>query len=198
MGLDYAEQPYDYDNEADNKEVIRLKISDVLNNLHQILQHLSDPRKEAIKGILQEFIELFPDVPGQTTAAVHDVDVGGAMLIKQHAYRVNSAKHECIHKEVKYMLQNGIVEPNQSRWSSPCVLVPNPDGSYRFYTDFQNVVTKPDCNPLPRIDDGIDQIGSAQFISKFDLLKGYWQVPLSEHAKEISALLPQGGYINIL
>ena len=75
--LDYAEQSCDYDNEADNKEVIRLKNSDVLNNLDQVLQHLSDPRKEAIKGILLEFIKLFPDVPGRTTAAVHDVDVGG-------------------------------------------------------------------------------------------------------------------------
>ena len=104
MELDYAEQPCDYDNEADNKEIIRLKNSDVLNNLDQVLQHLSDSRKEAIKGILQEFIELFPDVPGRTTAAVHDVDIGGAMPIKQHAYRVNPAKRECIRKEVEYML----------------------------------------------------------------------------------------------
>ena len=58
-----------------------------------------------------------------------------------------------------------------------------------------NSVTKPDCHPLPRVDDCIDQIGSAQFISKFDLLKGYWQVPLSEHAQEISAFVtPDGLY----
>ena len=45
-----------------------------------------------------------------------------------------------------------------------------------------NSVTKPDCHPLLRIDDCIDQTGSAQFVSKFDLLEGYWQVPLSKHA----------------
>ena len=56
-------------------------------------------------------------------------------------------------------------------------------------------MTKPDCHPLPRIDDCIDQIGSAQFVSKFDLLKGYWQVPLSKRAQEISAFVtPDGLY----
>ena len=41
---------------------------------------------------------------------MHDVDVGEAMPIKQHAYRVNPVKHEYICKEVEYMPQNGIVE----------------------------------------------------------------------------------------
>ena len=31
---------------------------------------------------------------------------------------------------------------------------------------------------FPRVDDCIDQIGNAKYVSKFDLLKGYWQVPL--------------------
>ena len=104
-----------------------------------------------LKGILQEFMLIFPDAPGQTNAAMHDVDVGEAMPIKQHVYRVNPVKREYIHKEVEYMLQNGTVEPSQSQWSSPCVLVPKYDGSFRFCTDFQrmNAVTKPDCHPIP-------------------------------------------------
>ena len=36
-----------------------------------------------------------------------------------------------------------------------------------------NAVTKPDYHPLPQIDDCIDQVGGAQFVSKFNLLKGY-------------------------
>ena len=89
------------------------------------------------------------------------------------------------------MLQNGIIEQSQSQWSSPCVLVPKPDGSYRFCTDFWrvNAVTKSDSYPIPRVDDCIDQIGHAQYISKLGLLKGYQQVPLTERAKEISAFV---------
>ena len=46
---------------------------------------------------------------------------------------------------------------------------------------------KTDSYPIPRIDDCIDKIGNAKFVSKFDLLKGYWQVSLTDRAKEISA-----------
>ncbi len=89
------------------------------------------------------------------------------------------------------MLENGIAEPSSSSWASPCLLVEKSDKSSRFCTDYRkvNAVTKPDAYPLPRIEDCIDQVGSVQFVSKFDLLKGYWQVPLSPRAKEISAFI---------
>ena len=70
------------------------------------------------------------------------------------------------------MLDNGLIEPSTSQWSSPCVLVPKPDGSYRR----MNAMTKSDYHPIPRIDDCIDR----------KEVKGYWQVPLTERAKEVS------------
>jgi len=35
------------------------------------------------RELLREFAILFPDVPGRTTVAVHDVDVGDSPPIKQ-------------------------------------------------------------------------------------------------------------------
>ena len=52
-----------------------------------------------------------------------------------------------------------------------------------------NGVTKNDSFPIPRIDDCIDKIGHAKFVSKLDLLKGFWQVPLTEWAKKLSAFV---------
>lgn len=36
-------------------------------------------------------------------------------------------------------------------------------------------------------------MGSAKFVSKFDLLKGYWQVPLSKRARDIAAFITPSG-----
>lgn len=41
--------------------------------------------------------------------------------------------------------------------------------------------------------DCADQVGSAKFVSKFDLLKAYWQVPLSPRAREIAAFITPSG-----
>ncbi len=34
------------------------------------------------------------------------------------------------------------------------------------------------------MEDCVDRVGSANFVSKLDLLKGYWKVPLTPHATE--------------
>ena len=78
-----------------------------------------------IKALLVEFAVLFPDVPGKTVIAFHDVDTGNALPIKQHPYRVNPVKLMHMRNDIDCMLQNGIIEPSKSQWSSPCVLVPN-------------------------------------------------------------------------
>ena len=97
--------------------------------------------------------------------------------------------------EIQYMLENGIAEPSSSSWASPCLLVEKSDKSPRFCTDYRkvNAVSKPDAYPLPRMEDCIDQVGAARFVSKFDLLKGYWQIPLTDRAKEISAFITPSG-----
>ena len=97
--------------------------------------------------------------------------------------------------EIKYFLGNGIVEPSSSSWASPCTMVPKSDDTPRFCTDIRkgNAVTKPDSFPLPRMEDCVDEIGHAKFVSKLDLLKGYWQVPLTHRAREISAFVRPNG-----
>ena len=127
----------------------------------------------------------------------HDVDVGNAPPIKEHPHRLNPTKATYLDQEIQYLLDNDFIEPSQSNRSSPCILVSKPDGSYRMCTDYREVnnLTKSDNFPIPRIDDCVDKIGNAKYVSKFDLLKGFWQIPLSERAKEISAFVtPRGLY----
>ena len=103
--------------------------------------------------------------------------MGEAKPIKQRFYRVSEDKQRYLNAEIKYMLVNRVAEPSFSSWASPCLLVPKSDNTPRFCSDLDrkvNSVTKPDAFPLPRMDDCIDQVGSAKFVSKFDLLKGYW------------------------
>ena len=173
----------------DSYQSARLKNSDYLTNIDDKLSHMSDIQKAEVIGLLREYEALFPDVPTKTTAAEHDVIVTTSEPIRQHPYRLNPIKLKYLRDEIQYMLDNDIIEPSTSGWSSPCILVPKSDGSYRFVTDFRkvNAVSKSDSYPIPRIDDCIDKLGDATFVSKFDLMKGFWQVPLTQRAKEITA-----------
>ena len=84
---------------------------------------------------------------------------------------------------------------SHTNYSFPCILVPKLDGMYRICTDYrnENLVTKSDSFPIPRINDFIDGIGSAKCVTKFDLLKGLWQVPLTDRARRILAFTTADG-----
>jgi len=109
--------------------------------------------------LINNFIQIFSDVPSTTNVVCHDVEVvGDATPCEQHPYRVNPLKLQAMQKEIKYMLENGIIEYSHSDW---CILVPKPDGSFRLCTDFRklNAIMKTDSYPIPRIDDCIDRVG---------------------------------------
>jgi hypothetical protein len=128
-----------------------------------------------LKQLVHEYEHLFPDIPTRTDIIKHDVIVEDSIPIKQHPYRMSPKKQEYLRKEVKYLLENDFIEPSQNNYSSPCLLVPKPDGTYRMCTDYRklNNVTKSDSFPIPRIDDCIYRIGNAKYVIKFDLLKGF-------------------------
>lgn len=169
----------------------RLQNSEVLKDLSSFLSHLSDSCATDVQNLIGSFPELFYDVPSRTHVLHHDIDVGDHLPVKQHPYRVNPAKRAIMKSEVQYLVDNGLAEPSSSPWSSPCLLIPKPDHTFRFCTDYRkvNAKTKPDSFPLPRMEDCVDRVGSARFVTKLDLLKGYWQVPLTPRAAEISAFV---------
>jgi len=159
------------------------------------LDHLPVVEKDQLKQLLSEYKHLFPDIPTRTNKIFHDVDIGDSLPVKQHPYRLNPVKQKYLHDEIQYLLENDFIEPSNSSWSSPCILVPKPDGTYRMCTDYRKIInlTKSDSFPLKRIDDCIDKIGKAKYITKIDLLKGFYQVPLTERAKELSAFVTPDG-----
>lgn len=173
----------------------RLKNSESLEKLDTLLSHLSDSQRVELSKMIRKYPVLFGDVPSRTTWIEHDIDVGNAQPIKQRFYRMAPKKLKYLDAEIDYMVKNNIARPSSSSWASPCILVPKPDDTARFCTDMRKVnsVTKSDCFPLPRMEDCIDRVGSANFVSKFDLLKGYWQVPLSKRAQEIAAFVTPSG-----
>ena len=193
-----AEKEEDTESEVrlgNDQQPIKLQNSKILNDLGTKLSHLPLVQRKELAEVITQYREVFPDVPSKTNLIEHDVDVGDSAPIKQHPYRVSPMKKELLDREVQYMLKNDIIEESQSNWSSPCILVPKHDGGFRFCTDFRKVndKTKSDSFPIPRIADCIDQIGNAKFVSTFDMLKGYWQVPLTQRAREISAFVTPSG-----
>jgi hypothetical protein len=132
---------------------------------------------------------------GRTNVVQHDIDTGNTHPIRQPHRRLLMAQQEVCDREIKSMLDKGVIERGQSPWASPVVLVKKKDGSVRFCVDYRklNAVTTFDAYPLPRIDETLESLGGAKWFTTLDLLSGYWQVGLTPEAKLKSAFCVRSG-----
>ena len=133
------------------------------------------------------------DKVGCKTLVEHKI-VTDSEPIKQRAYRVSPIVQERIDKEVKYMLENDIIESSTSTWSSPVVMVQKKDGSQRFCVDYRclNRVTKKDAYPIPSIATILDRLRNAKYFSSLDIKSAYWQVPVAVDSREYTAFTISG------
>ena len=108
------------------------------------------------------------------------INVESATPIRQQTYRLPEAR-KIVKKELDNTLDQGIVQPSHSPWALPIVLLENKDGDVRSCVDYRmlNQVSKFD-NPMAHIDEVLESVGCAQFISTLNLAKGYWQIPVTE------------------
>ena len=109
------------------------------------------------------------------------------------------ALKDVVDTEVTQMLEQGVVKPSSSPWSSPIVMVKKKDGSWRFCVDYRklNSVTRQDAYPLPRIDATIDSLAGATYFTTLDLASGYWQVEVEEQDKKKTAFSTPKGHLNL-
>ena len=64
------------------------------------------------------------------------------------------------------MLAGGQIEPSDSPWSAPVVLVTKKDGGTQFCVDYHRL-------NLARIDDTLDMLAGKRWFSTLDLASGY-------------------------
>jgi hypothetical protein len=133
-----------------------------------------------------EDIGMVADIYGQ-----HDIELSDEKPIKQRPYVIPYAKEQVVKECVEKILKMDIIEPSNSNWASPIVLVKKPDGSERFCVDYRkvNAVTIKDSFPMPNIENRLNKLHGSRFFTSLDCISGYWQIKLTERAKLISAFI---------
>lgn len=154
-----------------------------------------------LRKLLGEYPGVFQSIPLRTTLIEHYIRTGMAQPLRLTSYRLPQTYRDTVKKALDEMLSAGIIESSTSEWNVPIVLVKKKDQSLRLCVDYRkfNQISEGDAYPMPRIDELIDRVGGATYISTFDLVKGYWQVPVAEEDKAKTAFsIPFGLYHNAI
>lgn len=121
-------------------------------------QHLDNETRNKILQLLDEYQDIFV-LPGNklktTPLLEHHINTGDAEPVFKRPYPVPHALREELRIQIDKMLEDGIITPSTSAWSSPVLLVKKKGGTpdkplYRPVIDYRglNAVTKKDRMPV--------------------------------------------------
>lgn len=155
--------------------------------------HLNIDEAKELQVFLENLFSKVPDGLGCTTLVEHKIKTT-AEPIKQRFYPISPALQKYVYAELDDMLEKGIIEPSNSPWSSPIVMVKKPDGSYRFCVDYRklNKVTERDAYPLPLVANTLEKLRDARYLSSLDIKSAYWQVPVASESQPMTAFTVPG------
>lgn len=99
----------------------------------KINKQLKGEQRRQLQQVQDNFEEVLKGKPGQTTLTEHKIRVTkSSRPIRQNPYRIPYAYLTAVEKELDEMLREGIIEPSESDWASPMVILKKKDDSLRI------------------------------------------------------------------
>ena len=196
---------------SSHDERVTLNTTDTHNVDNNVVDLLSLMRidgdadlQSAIREVVRTHAQAFSSILNKEAAKITPMDLKFlpdtewlTSANSQPPRQQSRVKAEEILAQVDKMLKAGIVRQSEARAYSQVMMTPKKDGSWRFCVDFRrlNVITEPNRFPLPRIDILLRRLGekAPKYFAVLDLTKGYYQAPLSEGAKKLTAFITPNG-----
>lgn len=164
----------------------------------QLGDNLSSKQQRQLMELLNMKIKAFAvnGKLGRTELAEHQIELeDGARPQVEPMRRRPQAHVEETRRQVKQMLEEGIIEPSDSPWASAYVLAKKKSGELRLCVDFRklNLVSKKLSYPLPNTDDCLETIAGKNYFSLIDFASGFWQIPVARNSRELTAFRTEDG-----
>lgn len=168
------------------------------------LNHLKGIEHDSLYRICLKYFDVFhnpSDKLGVTNLYKEKIVLHpNAQPVFRKQYRMAQSQKKIIDSEINKMIENDIIEPAKSPWSSPLLLVPkhSADGEekkWRVVIDFRELNEKivADRFPLTNMTDIIDSLGGAAYFTHLDMSSGYYQVELEENSRPCTAFVTDKG-----
>ncbi|GFU29771.1 retrovirus-related Pol polyprotein from transposon 297 [Trichonephila clavipes] len=155
----------------------------------ELNKHLHDKQMDRLRELLNKYSKCFSNNPSLTNLVEHEIQLVSDQPVRTKPYRMSHRQNEILKNEINRMLKLGIIEVGESDYMSPMILVEVAGKEPRPCIDYRklNGIIRTEYFPLPNIEERVEKVSAAKFITVLDLSKGYWQIPLSKTAQRYAA-----------
>lgn len=172
------------------------RIKYILENMD--LKHCNDIEKNLAQRICTTYHENFyldGDKLTHTEVTKHRIHIKpGTTPIYTRQYRLPETQRREVDKQLKEMEKNNIIEPSNSAWNSPVILVKKKENAqgeqkFRLVVDFRklNNVTQTQNFPIPLIDEILDNLDGCKYFTTLDLHAAFHQIILHEDDRDYTS-----------
>ena len=166
------------------------KTTTSIKDIH-IDENLSEKQKKEMIKTFKTEESILTETPGASKGSVkHSIRVTTKEPTRRKPYPVPFAAQEELQKQTKELLDWGVIEPSDSPYCSPIVMVPKKDSDRkRMCLDLRqlNLVTVFDAEPMPDQEAIFAKIAHYKYFTKLDLSKGYYQIWIKEEDRHKTA-----------
>ncbi len=128
---------------------------------------------------------------------IHKVKIDSSVKpVRQKLRRLPFAVRASVSAELDRLQKAGVIEQvDASVWVSPIVITGKKTGGIRMCADLREVnkAVITDCYPLPHIDKMLTSLRGAIVFSSIDLANAYYQLPLHDDSRYITAFITHDG-----
>lgn len=162
------------------------------------LSHLSEDQRHVVQQMLREECHSFSrsdnDI-GRIEKLNMTISLKDTEPVKRTYISVPSPLYQEMKGYLHDLIAQGWVRKSNSSYSSPVVCVRKKDGTLRLCIDYRdlNRKTHPDRQPIPRVQDIMDNLGGKSWFSLLDQGKAYHQGFMSEDSRPLTAFVTPWG-----
>jgi hypothetical protein len=160
------------------------------------LTHIPTGIKNEFLYLLQSYEHLFDwnnDKIGNIDVMEHHIQLKKDAVPKRvRPYRLSPLETKSLKAELEKLLKLGIIEKGgYSEWSSPIIMLKKKDGTYRIVADFRYLNSQSEVlnYPLSNIDELLDSLNKAYWMSTFDLRSGFFQANISKGSQPLTTVV---------
>ena len=170
-------------NELDDDEQLEFSNFESRESVATVkIGNLSDSELLQTKALLNEYRDVFNEVPGCTNIIEHKIVLTSDKPVRSKPYAVPFSMRDSPKCDIEAMIENKIIRPSTSPYASPIVLVKKKDGTNRICVDYRklNKLTIFDPEPMPTAVDVFEKLANDRYFTTIDFTKGYWQIPVAD------------------